>query len=262
MGVKNCHIFSSISNIWAYLLEGCASVIREVYGKISRDPSGKLVLIGIIWHLLLTLIKHFSAFIFPQLFFPTVTNKQIKISGVACKLQAPHSSSHERRCNFPRQFSLAWIRSCNNNFCPMKKSWSNCKFKGWAHTCSLVNQLLSKSYDKLVFLSISVWNVLRQRITEQVSGSANDQLSSEMTRSEEHVWSEEPERRWENHRFPIIMLPLRFSKLTGSLSCNDYVYDIELPYRHGNLFATKLPSYTLLLDTFWANFITVNLISV
>ena len=40
------------------------------------------------------------------------------------------------------------------------------------------------------------------------------------------------------------------------------LYDIELPYRHGNLFATKLPSYTLLLDTFWANFITVNLIGV
>lgn len=40
------------------------------------------------------------------------------------------------RCNFPRQFSLAWIRSCNSKFCfflayPMKKSWSNCKFKVW-----------------------------------------------------------------------------------------------------------------------------------
>ena len=31
---------------------------------------------------------------------------------------------------------------------------------------------------------------------------------------------------------------------------NIVLYDIELPYWHGNLFATKLPSYTLLLDAF------------
>ena len=63
----------------------------------------------------------------------------------------------------------------------------------------------------------------------------------------------------------ILALAISGSDLKRWLSivmCKRLLYDIELPYRHGNLFATKLPSYTLLLDTFWANFITINLISV